>query len=222
MQENNNDLSPKEKEAVTHPTALRHFHSLPVKPRMGDLNPRLFRLSRSGLNDVSSRELEVGADQRQSEETLPSSTIWKSDNIEFVPSPFQVQRTHCIIYDQSTDMILNNISKYLDEVAVGKVYDNKNVIAHVELKGDLMVLIRLFKAKENGDDVKDGGILVEITRRQGCSAQYHSEATKILCAAKGLDKEDWEINESSRKVRTLDVPTELKHEYLKQMNQYAE
>ena len=193
----------------TKPTKLKHSNSVPVKKRQEMLNPLLFRNSRSNIYDLDIQEEREGEASNSANDT--KSKAWTIENIEEVPTIFQIQRTNCTIQDLTPDKVASNISQYLNEVAVSTLYDDENAVAHAELGEDLRILVRLFKVKG------DGGVLVEVSRRDGCSAQYHSEAMKILHAAKGLDVKTLSVDNNDSKPRSIDVSSDLRSQYLKQM-----
>lgn len=192
-----------------------------------------------------------------------NSQTWTIDQnkIDEISPFFQIQRTHTTIEIDDDDMdndkcktspstIAKNISTYLNTISVSTLYDNENGIAHAELEGDLRILVRLFrKTKEveganndtNTNNDKNNGsgsgrkstILVEVSRRDGCSAQFHSMAMNILHAAEGKDmdvdalenavnlKSELKIEtsgkSSSSRAREAKVSSELRNEFLKQV-----
>lgn len=161
-----------------------------------------------------------------------------NDDIKIFPPYLEMERTHFIIHGSSPYDIANNISTYLKGVAVSTLYDDENAVAHAEFKHELRVLIRLFKKIHEQDNTSmstrtntstcstDGGggtsygkdndcILVEVVRREGCSAQFHREARRILHVAQGLDICTLDENDLIMK-KVLNVPKELRREYLNQ------
>lgn len=238
-----NEESNVEGERVVKATRFKHSHSVPVIKRKEMLNPLIFkRLSRSNVNDVCLEE-ETRADETDDKIRLSSCsndrssssnscssssnpTIWtvgEMDDIEKVSLFFHLQPTHCVIYNLSPKTIAKNISEYLDEIAVSKLFDDKHAMAHAELEDGLRIIIHIFKTNE--EKVENGekeGILVEVSRRDGCSAKYHSVAMKIMCAAKGLDRESWNVDDSTKSISRgamplKGVPSELRKAYMDQM-----
>jgi hypothetical protein len=222
-------------------TKFKHSHSVPVQKRKEMLNPLIFkRLSRSNVNDVCleeetrtdetddrNRSSNSGNDRSSSSNSSSSSpsiwTVGEMDEIEKISPFFHLQPTHCVIYDLSPKTIAKNISEYLDEITVSKLFDDKHAMAHAELEDGLRIIIHIFKTNE--EIVEHGekeGILVEVSRRDGCSAKYHSVAMKILCAAKGLDRESWNIDDNTRSTSRgalplKGVPSQLRKAYMDQM-----
>jgi len=293
---------------------LKHSHSVPVKSRKVEMNPLLFRNSRSNIYD--SADGEDGDEQRQCVDTsdilisscspddagtgtgtgagtgadvgsdvkkvkrmsikkllnssylhLNNSQTWTVDNnkVEEISPLFQtqLQRTHTIIDENENDnneedacspsTVATNISNYLKSISASTLYDDENAIAHAELEDDLRILIRLFwkteviSNKDKDPTKRKRQILVEVSRRNGCSAQYHSTAMNILSAARGsgagasgdgdhiaiANKEFGSESSSSAKggtaassirrsslrskAREAKVPAELRNEFLKQV-----
>jgi len=224
---------------------LKHCHSVPIQQKRDTMiiNPHTFRLSRSNINNVEERTCNDST--RSTTLSTPSTlsrTVqsWNvnDDDIKIFPPYLAMERTHCIIHGLSPYVIANNISTYLKGVAASTLYDDENAVAHAEFKHELRVLIRLFKKIHEQDNTSmstrtntsafstDGGggrscgkdndcILVEVVRREGCSAQFHCEARRILHAAQGLDICTLDENDLSMK-KVLNVPKELRREYLNQ------
>lgn len=268
---------------------MKHSHSVPMKQHSHNSTPQLFRISRSNINDVvdvtttnnTTTSSTATANNNNSshhennntttEEQVPAEVVpsWNinNDNVQLFPSYLEKERTHCIVHASSPRDVANYISTYLNnkDVAISTLYDNENAIAHVELKDELRVLIRLFKIKHNEDEgneeenqeehekdddgnddydhdkrgtknkhnkkEKKNCTLVEVCRRDGCSAAFHNEAWKILhVAQKGLDMstvtctckntlETMNITTTSslrENAKMFTIPKELRSDYLKQ------
>lgn len=235
-----NEESNVEEERVVKATRFKHSHSVPVPRREEMLNPLIFkRMSRSNVNDVCLEE-ETRADETDDKDRIISSsndrssrsnsssshtfwTVGEMDEIEKISPFFHLQPTHCVIYNLSPNTIAKNISEYLDEITVSKLFDDKHAMAHAELEDGLRIIIHIFKTKEKTiENGKKEGILVEVSRRDGCSAKYHSVAMKIMCAAKGLDRKAWNVDDSTKNTSRgamplKGVPSQLRKAYMDQM-----
>mmetsp|Transcript_17975 Transcript_17975/g.22000 ORF Transcript_17975/g.22000 Transcript_17975/m.22000 type:complete len:230 (+) Transcript_17975:89-778(+) len=189
---------------MTEATRLHHSQSLPTNKNAGVLNSFSMR-SRSNVNNNG--------------EGIPKpSSPWNISNVEQVSPFFHIPITHCIIHDLELDVIAKNISDFIVEISESVIYDDDNAIAHVEMGDNLRIQIRLFKAgnadrsdqKKKNDDKTDGeGILVEVSRRCGCSVKYHYVAMKILDAANGKKNDNWNIDDGKPKPLNI-IPPELK------------
>lgn len=217
-------------------TKLKHSHSTPLNRKKETFNPLLFRNSRSNIyRDARDEDSNEQNQQPQTNlQPIADSNEWKINNIEEFPTHFDVQRTHCIVHDISANEVATKISSFLKDAADSILYDNDNAIAHVEMEHGLRLLIRLFKTlrhdggddkdkdqgqnQDGSDSCKEGGVLVEITRREGCSAKFHSVARKILAAAQGMEGDELKnLEENTLTPKPLKVSSELRQEFLKQV-----
>ena len=227
---------------------LRHSHSTPPNRKKETFNPLLFRNSRSNIykdsrdedsneqKQQSQQNLQQQQQQQQQQQSQPAadSNEWKINDIEEFPTHFEVQRTHCIVHGISANAVATRISTFLKDAADSILYDNDNAIAHVEMNHGLRLIIRLFKTMRDGDDDdddddsqdqdgRDNGkercVLVELTRREGCSAKFHSIATKVLAAAQGIEGDEAlkKLEENTLTPKPLKVSSELRQAFLKQV-----
>ncbi len=202
---------------TAEPRKLKHSHSVPVKRNKETFNPLLFRNSRSNINDArDDSDKEESKGLKQQLDVHCESKVWDITNIEEFPSHFEIQRTHCVLFDALPNDIAGRISDYLSEAADSVLFDNENAIAHVEIDDELRLLIRLFKSyeKDSSDENAKECVLVEVTRRHGCSAKFHFVANKILAAAQNIEDN---TTDDKFTAKPLKVSSELRQEFLNQV-----
>lgn len=105
---------------------------------------------------------------------------WDVKSVKNIDPYFPIDKNHGIIKDLTPCQIATNICNFLKKHSIEAVYDNDEAIAYAKSSNGCKFTIYLFKHEE-----KD--VLVEVQRRSGCSAEFHSIANKILCASKGCE-----------------------------------